>query len=250
MAFPVPSRSLGFLVTAAVWNSDVADNINATIQQGVFGTQSISSGGTGLNQLAIRNTSAGTTNAATLALGNDATANAGGLTVTSSTYTAGSNVPQDGMALIGQRAGGVNVSASHASGALRLYTGGSTTARMDITAAGLILTSIGVANAAFIAPAQLVADTHNYNPAGLSTTRTLVVTTDASRNLTGLQAQAEGFELRLYNAGAFNLVLVHVSGSSSAANQFHCPGGANFTLNTEDIVRLFYYSSAWRVEAF
>jgi hypothetical protein len=100
-----------------------------------FGTNLFSSGGTGAQAVAVRNTTAGTTNYSTFLLGNDATASAGQLIATSSTFTAGSGVPQDGMMLQALRSGGLSIVASHASGAIRFYPGG-TTERMQLYPSG------------------------------------------------------------------------------------------------------------------
>src|SRR5688572_905138 len=116
MAVPVVYRSLGFTVTADVWNGDLVDSINSSIQSGVFGAQVISSGGTGGNQLQIRNTTNGTTNFSQLALGNDAITGAAVIAATSTSYTPASNVPQDGMYIASHRTGGITISAQHAGG--------------------------------------------------------------------------------------------------------------------------------------
>ena len=99
-----------------------------------------------------------------------------------------------------------------------------------------------------ISPAQLTANTDNWNPTGLSTASTIRLSTDASRNITGLVAQAAGTEITLCNVGAQDTVLVH-DATSTAANRFLCPGSANFTLNANDSVRIWYdtTSSRWRV---
>lgn len=106
-----------------------------------------------------------------------------------------------------------------------------------------------------LSPAQIAANTNNYNPTGLSTARVLRLTTDASRNLTGIVAQVNGRVLTLSNLGSFNLVLKHQDAGSTAANRFICPGAADFTLNAFDCVDIWYDSAsfgtgAWVVKAF
>lgn len=91
-----------------------------------FGTHVFSAGGTGGQALNVRNTTAGTTNYATVQIGNDAAASAGQILHTSSTYTSGSYDQQDCLALVGSRAGGMSIAASHSSGVIRFYTGGVT----------------------------------------------------------------------------------------------------------------------------
>jgi hypothetical protein len=101
-----------------------------------------------------------------------------------------------------------------------------------------------------ISPAQIVANTDNYNPTGLSTAGVLRVSTDASRNLTGIVAQADGPELLICNIGAFDLVLKHDT-TSTAANRFYTPNNADFTIRQNGCARLFYdlTSTRWRVVA-
>ena len=101
--------------------------------------------------------------------------------------------------------------------------------------------------AGVISPTQLAANTDNWNPTGLGTARIIRVTTDASRNLTGIIALAPGTVLAICNAGAQNLVLVH-SATSTAANQFILPNSANLTLLPGMSVEIFYdtASTKWR----
>jgi hypothetical protein len=91
-----------------------------------FGTHSFSASGTGGNILLIRNTSAGTTNFGELQVGNNGSADAGKLRHTSSTFTATGIYPQDGFILEGERAGGLVLAATHASGTMKFYAGGTT----------------------------------------------------------------------------------------------------------------------------
>ena len=71
-----------------------------------------------------------------------------------------------------------------------------------------------------ITPTQLSADTDDWAPTGLSAASIIRVSTDASRNLTGLTGGASGRVIALANVGSFNLVLKKLSSSSSAGNQF------------------------------
>jgi hypothetical protein len=101
-----------------------------------------------------------------------------------------------------------------------------------------------------ISPTQLAANTDNWNPTGLASARVIRLSTDASRNLTGIVAQAAGTMVWLVNVGAQDCVLVH-NATSTAANRFFCPGSANFTLNANDSVQIRYdtTSSRWRALA-
>ena len=117
--------------------------------------------------------------------------------------------------------------------------------------AGLVVAGNHIATG-ILSPAQITANQNDYNPAGLSTSRILRLATDASRNITGLTALNNGQWMMIRNGGAFNIVLVHESASSSAANRFSCPGAGDFTLNTCDCVELFYDGaiSRWAVCGF
>jgi hypothetical protein len=99
-----------------------------------------------------------------------------------------------------------------------------------------------------INPTQLVANTNNWNPTGLSTARLIILGTDASRNITGLVAQSTGRLVTLMNGGAFDAVLKYNDANSTAANRFITPGLADLTL-TPGSSATFYYdgvSSLWR----
>ena len=98
-----------------------------------------------------------------------------------------------------------------------------------------------------ISPAQIAADTNDYNPAGLADATTLRLSTDASRNLTGLAGGADGRIITIFNIGSFNLVLVDESASSSAANRFAL--SANLTIAGDEACTLQYdsTSSRWRL---
>lgn len=102
-----------------------------------FGTHSFSAGGAGGNSLRVRNTSAGTANLASIYVGNDADAVLGGLVAFSSTYTTSGSQVANGLELQFNGAGGGSISATHASGAVRVYTGG-TTLRATFTSGGAL----------------------------------------------------------------------------------------------------------------
>jgi hypothetical protein len=124
----------GTIINNARLQADVYDKIDALftaaftfgglVHSEGFGTHLWSTGGTGGNQLSIRNTTAGTGNYAGFLLGNNAAAGVGVLTVQSSTFTTTSFNVQDGMTLGHTRAGGISIAASHANGMLRFYSGG------------------------------------------------------------------------------------------------------------------------------
>ena len=98
-----------------------------------------------------------------------------------------------------------------------------------------------------ISPAQITADQNDYNPTGLSTAAVLRLTSDASRNITGLQGGADGRQLYVANVGSNNIVLNDESASSSAANRFALDG--DLTLGADTAATLLYdsTSSRWRL---
>jgi hypothetical protein len=100
-----------------------------------------------------------------------------------------------------------------------------------------------------ISPAQITANTNNYNPTGFATAHVVRLDTDASRNLTGLDAAATVVRKLLINVGANPLVLTHQDANSSAANRFLIPGGGNLTLQGDDSATIYYdaVTTRWRI---
>ena len=103
-----------------------------------FGDHTFSASGTGANVLYVRNTTAGTGNYARMGVGNDTSASALLLQTHASTYTTSGYNVADGSLIYQGLAGGLNLAAGHASGDVRFYTGGSTTARLTIDQDGII----------------------------------------------------------------------------------------------------------------
>lgn len=104
----------------------------------------------------------------------------------------------------------------------------------------------GVLLSGVIAPAQITANQNDYAPSGFPTAAVMRVSTDASRNITGLAGGAEGRKIVVINAGANPAVLKDESTSSSAANRFGF--GADLTLAAKQGATLIYDSNAsrWR----
>ena len=100
-----------------------------------------------------------------------------------------------------------------------------------------------------ISPAQITADQHNYNPAGLASASTVRLTSDASRNITGLQGGLDGRLLLIHNVGTNAIVLKDESASSTAANRFAL--NSDITLEADQCAVLQYdsTSSRWRMAA-
>lgn len=96
-----------------------------------------------------------------------------------------------------------------------------------------------------ISPAQLTANTDDYAPAGFSTASVLRLSTDASRNLTGLAGGTDGRVITIFNVGSFNLVIKN-DVTSSPANRFFL--NADVTLQANQAAAFIYDSSSsrWR----
>lgn len=100
-----------------------------------------------------------------------------------------------------------------------------------------------------VTPSQITANQNDYAPTSLSLAVTLRLSSDASRNVTGLSGGAAGRCLLLQNVGSFNLVLREQDAASTAANRFAL--GADYTLEPSGGAVLKYdgTSSRWRIVA-
>lgn len=91
------------------------------------------------------------------------------------------------------------------------------------------------------------ASANNYSPTGYSggvTNRLLI--NAAPTTLTGLVAATDGWTLYCRNISTTNaLTFAHLSGSSSAANQFSCPQGVAATLAPLTGAFLIYVVNVW-----
>lgn len=98
-----------------------------------------------------------------------------------------------------------------------------------------------------ISPAQIVANVNDYTPASFQTATAMRLSTDASRNMTGLVAPTSGVKtIKVFNVGAQDLVLKNQDGASAAANRFAL--GIDLTLAANEGCTLWYDStdSRWR----
>jgi len=102
--------------------------------------------------------------------------------------------------------------------------------------------------AADITPTQITSNQDNYSPTGFSTATIIRLSSDASRNITGLAAGTDGDMLILMNVGTNPIVLKH-DVTSTAANRFYCPNDEDLTLPKNSFCFAFYdgTSSRWRV---
>ncbi|MDD2763489.1 MAG: hypothetical protein PHE83_05885 [Opitutaceae bacterium] len=107
----------------------------------------------------------------------------------------------------------------------------------------------GTLAAGTITPAQLTADQNDFNPTGLASAFVVRLSSDASRNITGLVpgTAPAGRMLILCNVGAQPIVLADESGSSTTANRFAFSG--DYTLAADTAAWLVYDDSStrWRL---
>lgn len=103
-----------------------------------------------------------------------------------------------------------------------------------------------IAFSSFISPTQITADQNDYNPTGLSTAAVLRLSSNASRNITGLAGGAAGRILILHNVGSQNVVLKDESGSSAAANRFALPNDLILLPDMSTALQYDATSSRWR----
>jgi hypothetical protein len=97
-----------------------------------------------------------------------------------------------------------------------------------------------------ITPTQIVATTNDYAPIGFSTTTVVRISTDVSRDITGLAGGGDGRTIYILNVGSFAAVLKDEGAGSTAANRFGF--GADLTLASKQGCALLYDSTAsrWR----
>lgn len=97
-------------------------------------------------------------------------------------------------------------------------------------------------------PTQIAADQNDYAPSGYATTAVMRISSDAARNITGINAAVGMGLLQLVNVGSYPITLKNASASSATANQFAF--GADYVIGARESVRLVYdtASTAWRLD--
>ena len=95
-------------------------------------------------------------------------------------------------------------------------------------------------------PSQITANQDNYDPGEYDVLR---LSSDASRNITGISGGKMGRWMTLINTGSNNIVLIHQSTSSLAANRMIMSSGFNVTIGPGYHVDLYYDSTSlrWRI---
>jgi hypothetical protein len=97
-----------------------------------------------------------------------------------------------------------------------------------------------------LTPAQITANQNDYAPAGHADAFMFRLSTDASRNITGLQGGTDGRIIDLVNVGSFPFVLTDDDVLSTAANRFRLEGPV--TVRPDQGISLIYDTvlSRWR----
>jgi len=106
-----------------------------------------------------------------------------------------------------------------------------------------------------LTPAQIAANVNDYDPwAGEGEVNVLRLSTDASRDLTGLATGRENRQIYIINVGAFDLVLKNQDSNSVAKNRIIVGTNADLTLTPDTAAAqhsaTLYYditSTRWRV---
>lgn len=93
-----------------------------------------------------------------------------------------------------------------------------------------------------LVPPQITANQNDYSPTGMADAVTLLINSDAARDITGFATPTTGRLLWVYNTGAFNVTLKHQV-TSSAGNQIRGRGGADTVLTPSTGVQLYYSPS-------
>lgn len=102
---------------------------------------------------------------------------------------------------------------------------------------GLLLTGV-------ISPPQITSNQNDYAPTGFLAASTLRLSSDASRNITGLAGGTDGRVIVIHNVGAQGLVLTDQDSASTAANRFLF--GASVTLAANAALSLRYDGTTQR----
>lgn len=121
------------------------------------------------------------------------------------------------------------------------------------TAGGLRLAKKNIAEV--LTPSQITSNQNNYSPTGMKHAQVLRISTDASRDITGIVPttvtdSTDGRILMLHNVGSFAAVLKDQSASSTAANRFDL-GGNDISIGTKQSAVLRYdnTTSRWQMVA-
>lgn len=110
--------------------------------------------------------------------------------------------------------------------------------------------TLGVDSHEQLSPAQLTADVNDYQPATLNAMRQVWrLSSDASRNVTGVAVQQDDDTQWIMNIGANNIVIQHQNAGSVAGNRIISPTGADYTIGPNESCALIHdqITDRWRL---
>lgn len=117
------------------------------------------------------------------------------------------------------------------------------------TVSGLFNVSGAIKYSTQSAPSQITSNQNDYNPSSVvcATSTTLLINSDAARDITGLAGGVAGCVMMLVNNGSQTITLKEASASSTAANRFST--GGDIALAASASVTLLYDGTAsrWRM---
>lgn len=97
-----------------------------------------------------------------------------------------------------------------------------------------------------LTPATITSDQNDYAPTNLTTSMNLRLSSDASRNITGLAGGSAGRTVLVHNVGSFSIVLRDQSSASVAANRFAIGADVTLSANTSLLLQYDGTASRWR----
>lgn len=109
------------------------------------------------------------------------------------------------------------------------------------------IASGGIVVNSFLTPAQITSNQNDYAPTGINRSYIIRLSSDASRDITGIVAGRDGEKKILINVGSADIVLRDENASSTAANRFALT--ADLTLVGDDTAEIWYDGTTdrWRV---
>lgn len=223
-----------------------ASTFNGAVTATVSGPHSITASSTGGVILNVRNTNTGTGALGRVSVGNDATADGLLIEHHSTGYTTAGPSLQDGAAIRAARAGGLSLAAVHASGAVRIYAGGSLTPTITANANGTATIRNFVVPEVNPVPSTL----HNFDLQGGSIV--IYTSTLGDATITGFAGGSAGRQIWVLRSPAAtgSLTLAAENAGSTAANRITVASGSAGDIVLAagaSVVHLVYdvFSSRW-----
>lgn len=106
---------------------------------------------------------------------------------------------------------------------------------------------VGTHSTGTITPSQITSNQNDYSPTDNATAAVLRLSTDASRNITGLANGVGGRLVLVDNVGSFPIVLKDDDAASTAANRFALDADYTIAATTSVLLRYDATASRWRL---